>query len=245
MGEGRYSEPIRFGLPENRGGFMFCRLQYDSEWQFPSGYGWSTDYPRSDRNFMTRLPQITYATVSKWEDGDIGHAVVRPTDPNLFSCPFVFASDPGTAGFTAEEVKQLRAYLLKGGFLWVDDFWGEAAWQRWAAQMKRVLPEYEIRDLNQEHPLFNAYYILPKVPQIPSIQSWYETGQTQERNFDPGPPHLRAISDEHGRILVVMTHNTDIADGWERETENEDFFYAFTANAYGVGINVAVFAMSH
>ncbi|MGH7468941.1 MAG: DUF4159 domain-containing protein [Longimicrobiales bacterium] len=245
-GEGRYVEPIRFGLPEQRTGFMFCRLQYQIVMRFPSGYGWSTDYPRSDRNFMTRLPQLTSAGVTKWSDGEIGHAVVQPTDPNLFHCPFVFASDPGTAGFSDEDVTQLRAYLLKGGFLWVDDFWGENAWELWASQIHRVLPEYKIQDLTTEHPLFNSFYALPNVPQIPSIQSWYDTGgRTQERNFDPGDPHMRAIINEQGRILVLMTHNTDIADGWERETDNEDFFYAFTARAYGVGVNVVLYAMSH
>jgi hypothetical protein len=245
-GEGRYFEPIRSGLPEQRTGFMFCRLQYTIVESFPSGYGWSTDYPRSDRNFMTRLPQLTAAGITKWSDGEIGHAVVRPSDPNLFHCPFVFASDPGTAGFSDQDAAHLRAYLLKGGFLWVDDFWGEEAWSLWARQIKRVLPEYEIQELTHEHPLFTSFYALPAVPQIPSIQSWYDTGgRTQERNFEPGDPHMRAIIDERGRILVLMTHNTDIADGWERETDNEDFFYAFTARAYGVGINVVVWAMSH
>jgi hypothetical protein len=243
-GEG-YNAPIRSGLPEQRTGFMFCRLQYTSVLGFPSGYGWSTDYPRSDRNFMTRLPQLTSAAVTAWNDGDVGHAVVRPTDPNLFQCPFVFASDPGTAGFDDNEVRQLRTYLLKGGFLWVDDFWGEEAWEHWAQEIGRVLPEYTIQELTREHPLYKTFYDLPAVPQIPSIQSWYETGRTQERNFAPGDPHIRAIIDEHDRILVIMTHNTDIADGWERETDNEDFFYAFTAKAYGVGINVAIWAMSH
>ena len=245
-GEGVYYEPIRSGVPERHtNGFMFCRLQYDYVVRFPSGYGWSTDYPRSDRNFMTRLTQLTSAGVTVWNDGDIGHAVVRATDPNLYTCPFVFASDPGTAGFTPEEVKGLRAYLLKGGFLWVDDFWGQEAWAHWSNEIHRVLPEYEIKDLPLDHPLFSVFYQIAKVPQIPSIQSWYDTGRTQERGFEPGDPHLRAIVDQHDRILVLMTHNTDIADGWERETDNEDFFYAFTADAYGVGINAAVFAMSH
>jgi Domain of unknown function (DUF4159) len=87
---------------------------------------------------------------------------------------------------------------------------------------------------------------VPAIPQIPSMQSWYDTGgRTQERNFEPGDPHMRAIIDDEGRILVLMTHNTDITDGWEREHDNEDFFYRFTAQAYGVGINVAVWVMSH
>jgi hypothetical protein len=244
-GEGRYNEPIRSGLPEKRNGFMFCRLQYEYVLRFQSGYGWSTDYPRADQNFMTRLPQLTGAGVASWNNGDIGNAVVRATDPNLFKCPFLFTSDPGSAGFSNDEVVALREYLLKGGFLWVDDFWGQEAWAHWAGEILRVLPEYSIQDLKPDHPLYSSFYQLLEVPQIPSIQSWYETGSTHERWFEPDDPHLRAISDENGRILVLMTHNTDIADGWERETDNEDFFYAFTAKAYGVGINVAVWVMSH
>jgi hypothetical protein len=244
--EGPRSEPIRQGLPEQRSGFMFCRLQYDRVLSFPSGYGWSTDYPRSDRNFMTRLPQLTATGITTWDDGDLGHAVVRASDPKLFLCPFIFASDIGSAGFNDAELVALRAYLLKGGFLWVDDFWGDQAWQHWLSQIERVLPGFEVQDLSPKHPLFSTFYDLPKVPQIPSIQSWYQTGgSTNERGFEPGDAHMRAIVDGQGRILVLMTHNTDIADGWERETDNEDFFYAFTASAYGVGINAAIWAMTH
>ena len=243
--EGRYREPIRHGLPEQRTGFMFCRLQYESAWRFPSGYGWSTDYPRSDRNFMTRLPQLTRAGTSRWLDGEIGHAVVSATDPDLMRCPFLFASDIGTARFSTQEIGALREYLLKGGFLWVDDFWGEEAWSFWVTQIGAVFPEYSISELEADHPLFTTFYSVPEVPQIPSIQSWYDTGSRHERGFEPGPPHMRAIVDEKGRIVVLMTHNTDIADGWEREGDNEEFFYAFTAEAYGVGINVAIWMMTH
>jgi hypothetical protein len=164
----------------------------------------------------------------------------------LYGCPFVFASDIGSAGFKEAEAEALRDYLLKGGFLWVDDFWGRRAWEHWAGEIRRVLPEFPIQELGPEHPLFSSFYALPRVPQIPSIQSWYMTGgQTQERNFDPGDPHMAAIIDGRGRILVLMTHNTDIADGWEREQDNEDFFYRFTAQAYGVGINVVMWVMTH
>ncbi|MGH8436257.1 MAG: DUF4159 domain-containing protein [Pseudomonas sp.] len=244
--EGPLRSPLREGLPDRRGGFMFCRMLFTQAFSLPSGFGWSTDYPRSDQNFMTRLPQLTATGVSKWDDGEPGHAVVRPTDENLFQCPFLFASDIGTAEFSDAEVTALRAYLMKGGFLWVDDFWGRRAWRQWSSQIERVLPEYQIQDLTRDHPLFSTFYELLEIPQIPSMQSWYRTGgQAWESGFERGDPHMGAITNERGRILVIMTHNTDIADGWERETDNEDFFYAFTARAYGVGINVAVWAMSH
>ncbi len=244
--EGPLYAPLREGLPEQRSGFMFCRLLFTQVFRLPSGFGWSTDYPRSDVNFMARLPKLTSASVSKWNDGEAGHAVVRATDRTLFQCPFLFASDIGTAGFSDMEIARLREYLLKGGFLWVDDFWGQQAWAQWVSQIEQILPEYPIQELTIDHPLFSVFYELPEVPQIPSIQSWYRTGgQSWEGGFERGAAHMRAITNEHGRIMVIMTHNTDIADGWERETDNEDFFYAFTARAYGVGINVAIWAMSH
>jgi hypothetical protein len=245
-GEGMWSAPMREGLPEQRTGFSFCRLLYSSVRREPMGYGWSTDYPRGDQNFMTRLSELTKTGISHWDDGLPGHAVVRPTDAHLYSCPFLFASDAGTAGFTDVEVERLRAYLLKGGFLWVDDFWGDRAWEHWVNQVEQVLPGLPIVELGPEHPLFSVFYQVPEVPQVPSIQFWYRSGgATSERGAETAQAHLRGIFDEHGRLLVLMSHNSDIADGWERETDNTDFFYAFSGRAYGVGVNVAVWTMSH
>lgn len=243
---GRFGRPLREGLPDVRQGFTFCRLLYSSVTREYGGQGWSTDYPAADNNFMVRLAQITGAPLSKWKDGEMGFGVVSASDPKLFECPFLFASDVGTIGLSDPEVKALRSFLLKGGFLWVDDFWGEYAWQQWADQIRVVLPEYAIVDLPMSHPLYSVYYRVTKVPQIPSIQHWRRSGgETSERGMESATPHLRAIMDDQGRIMVLMTHNTDIADGWERETEDEDFFYAFTALGYGVGINVAVWTLTH
>ena len=131
-GEGSRA-PLREGLPERPAGFTFCRLMYTSVRSEASGLGWSTDYPGSDINFMIRLSQFTTTHISRWNDGEPGHAVVRPTDPTLFSCPFVIMSDAGTVGFSDTEVARMREYLLKGGFLWADDFWGDRAWIQFAS----------------------------------------------------------------------------------------------------------------
>jgi hypothetical protein len=241
----RLSAPLREGLPERRGGFTFCRLLFSSVRREAGGLGWSTDYPGADNNFSIRLGQITTTNVSGWLDGQPGYAVVRATDPGLFECPFLFASDIGTAGFAAIEIERLREYLLKGGFLWVDDFWGERAWAHWTAEIQRILPGSTIEELSLEHPLFATFYRVPRVPQIPSMQFWRRSGgATSERGAESARPTLSAIFDDHGNIMVLMSHNTDIADGWERETDDEDFFYRFTAEGYGVGINVAVWAMT-
>src|SRR5687767_5927884 len=174
-GEGSRA-PLREGLPERRAGFTFCRLMYTSVRSEASGLGWSTDYPGSDINFMIRLSQFTTTHISMWKDGEPGHAVVRPMDETLFSCPFVIMSDGGTMGLSEPEVEALRAYLLKGGFLWADDFWGERAWTHFVSQINRVLPEYTITEMTPEHPLFQAYYTVKRVPQVPSIQHWRRSG---------------------------------------------------------------------
>lgn len=242
---GRFSAPIREGLPDRRGGFHFCRLQYESGRREAGGQGWSTDYPAADNNFMVRLGQLTTTNTSAWDDGMAGFAAVRATDPALFECPFLFASDVGTIRMTEDEVLKLREYLLKGGLLWVDDFWGDFAWTQWEANLRRVIPNFDIIELDRDHPLFQTFYQVENVPQIPSIQHWRRSGGgTSERGAESERPTLRALVDTHGRPLVFMTHNTDIADGWERETEDPDFFYRFTALGYGVGINVAIWAMT-
>lgn len=243
---GRLSVPLREGLPELRTGFMFCRLLYTSVRSEAGGYGWATDYPAGDHNLMTRLPELTGMPVSRWSDGEPGYAVVRATDPRLFQCPFLFASDIGTAEFNPDETQRLREYLAKGGFFWVDDFWGERAWYEWVRQIEQILPGLPIVELTPEHPLFSVFYQVPKVPQIPSIRFWRVSGGgSSERGAESAVPHLRAIFDHKGQMLVLMSHNTDIADGWEREGEDEDFFYAFSGRAYAMGVNVAVWAMSH
>src|SRR5690606_25341547 len=123
------------------------------------------DYPMADENLMVRLSELTHTRVT-WNSGrrDPAHAIVRATDPALFGCPFLFASDVGTAGFTTEEVDALREYLGKRGFLWVDDFWGPAAWGHWLTQIRRVVDREVVR-LEMDHPLCSTFYTVAEVPQ--------------------------------------------------------------------------------
>jgi hypothetical protein len=142
----------------------------------------------------------------------------------------------------------LREYLLKGGFLWVDDFWGEAAWAQWVAEIQRVLPpnEYPIKAITPTHQVFRVFFQVPKLPQIPSIAHWRRSGGgTSERGSESAVPQMYAISDSNDRIMVLMTHNTDISDAWEREGEDPRFFYQFSPDGYAVGINVLMYTMTH
>jgi hypothetical protein len=241
---------VREGLPSRNGsedrGWTFCRMQYTSVRGEALGQGWLTDYPDADNNLMVRMSQLTHARVSWWSAGQPGYASVRITDPHLFHCPFLFASDVGTIQFDGTELERLRAYLLKGGFLWVDDFWGTRAWDQFAQQIARVFPEYRIVDIPMDHGLLNYVYQIRKVPQIPSIQFWRRSGGgTSERGEDSATPHLRGIFDDSGRLMVVITHNTDIADGWEREAEDDAFFYRFSWDAYALAVNIVMWSLTH
>ncbi len=248
-GFGRGAGP-RFPDPERPSrAFTFCRVMYESVRREYGGYGWSTDYPSSDSNFMIRLSELTKTWVNQDPHGEPDHVVVRLTDEELFDYPFIFMSDVGTAAFSDEEAERLRAYLLRGGFLWVDDFWGPQAWDHWTEELGRALPavEHPIVDIPLDHPIFRGLYHIDTIPQIPSIQFWRRSGgsTTSERGFRSARPHFRGITDDYGRLMVFMSHNTDIADGWEREGEDEDYFHRFSIDAYAVGVNVLLYAMTH
>ena len=236
-------------LPPDRD-FAACRLMYESVRREPSGAGWRTDYPYGEINLSIRFSELTRTRVSvNGERDEPNHYVVRLTDPALFECPFTIASDVGTVGLQPEEAANLRTYLLKGGFLWVDDFWGDRAWEQWSGEIAKVLDpvEFPITDVPLDDPIFQSQFIVNKLPQITNIGFWRRTrgSNTSERYEESAEVHFRAIRDADGRIMVVMTHNTDVADSWEREGEDPAFFYQFSPDGYALGINVLLHAMTH
>jgi len=228
--------------------FVICRLAYTRVRAEQSGIGWQTDYPYAEINLTTRLSELTKTRVSRDAEGTPNHYVVRPTDDTLFNCPLIVASDAGTIGLDEAEIVRLRQYLVKGGFLWVDDFWGPDAWDHWEDQITQVLPfpEYKIEDVALSDPMLHGLFEVTKVPQISNILFWRSNGEyTSERGADSEEVHLRVIRDKDKRIMVVMTHNTDVADSWEREGEDRDFFLQFSPAGYALGINVVLHMMTH
>lgn len=225
--------------------FTFVRVRYDS-WGGRSNRGyyrygaWSTDWPDSDLNFSYRLQQLTSIKVNPKP------IHLSLDDKEIFDHPFLYLIEPGKGFYLSEDqAKNLRRYLDNGGFLMVDDFWGEEEWAYFEEQMKRVFPDRKWVELPLEHPIFHVVYDLKEKPQVPSIHSWAGSGLSYER-YDAEDVHYRAYFDDAGRMVAIMCHNTDLGDGWEREGENEEYFHEFSEKqAYPMGINIVVYAMTH
>ena len=237
--------------------FTFVRIRYSSGYgggYYGGGYGrrgrgrgfsggdWRTDYPYSDWNFSFRLQQLTSMEVHP--EG----VILELTDPELFNYPFIYIVEPGRLVFSEEEVECLRRYLLNGGFLMVDDFWGQAEWDNFYYEIKRVFPDREPVEVGLSHQIFHAVFDLKERPQIPNIDlalRGRSYGITWERE-DAQQVHYKAIYDKNGRMMAFICHNTDLGDGWEREGENEWYFHEFSEKkAYPLGINIVFYAMTH
>ena len=240
-GRQRFMMPALATSDSFDGTWHFCRLAYQ-------GRSWSTDYPDADYNFSTRLSELTKTVVGRAPGGEVRPLIVRPTDDALFQCPFVMLWQAESLWFSDEDAARMRDYLLKGGFVWADDSWGTFAWQNFEQEMAKVLPpaQYRFVDLPPSHAMYRTFFDLPKVPQVPAISYWLGTGgDTSEEGPDSAEVHVRGISDQHGRLMVLATHNTDIADGWEREGVDMRYFRQFSVDSYAVGVNVMLYTMSH
>jgi hypothetical protein len=238
----------RIAPPENLDGrFNFCRVAFQSN-RGGYGGGWGVDFPRADINLSIRLSELTRTPVSFDDAREPRHFVVRLTDEALFQCPFVMMTEVGSLYLDDEEATQLREYVVKGGFVWADDFWGSYAWQAFETQIRKALPvaNYPIIDLPLDHPVFRTQFEVKQVRQIPSINYWAgSSGGTSEAGRDSAVPHARAIVDREGRVLVLITHNTDYGDSWEREADDPHYFLEFAVDGYALGINVVLYAMTH
>jgi hypothetical protein len=242
LGSGSGLAPAQF--PDRD--FVVCRLLYTEGRPFAGG--WRTDYPLGDRNLSIRFGELTRTRVSTARDGSRNHYLVRITDDQLFQCPFIIAGDVGSIEISPTEAERLRAYFLKGGFLWTDDMWGTDQWETWQAEIAKVLPpsEYPIEEVPVTDPIFRSQYNVDHMPQIPNYPYWRGSGgDTSEQGTDSAAPMFHAIRDQRGRIMVAMTRNTDIADAWEREGENPEYYQLFSPIGYGLGVNVLLHALTH
>jgi hypothetical protein len=232
--------------PPYDGAFMFCRMMFDNGTN-GDGAGWSVDYPRADENLSYRFSELTSTPVSRDASGNYNHALFRFSDPGIDHCPFIMMTEPGGAFLSDEEAAGLHDYLMRGGFLWADDFWGDYAFEYWMNQLRKALPsgEFPLIDVPMDHQIFHVLYDVKAFPQIPSIGVYMGSGQTSERGAASAVPHARAVTDRQGRILVFMSHNTDFGDAFEREGDAREYFERFAAAGYAVGVNVLLYSLTH
>jgi hypothetical protein len=229
-GEGA-SLPEDYDVP---GEFVVGRLMFPQVKRgsvFGAGFG---DYPEGDRTFAALLRRLTDVDVRSVEqpvnldDGD-----------DAFYWPFLISGLVGAWDLTDDQAAKLREYLLRGGFLLCDSFYGTNEWYGFESTMKRVFPDRPIVELPDTHPIFHIVYDLTQRPQIP-------TWQHLPRGYrnDGAMPHWRAILDDDERVMVMIAFNNDIADGWQRADE-PTYPQAASTLAIRLGVNFAAYALTH
>jgi len=203
------------------------------DWRL-GGTAWTVDYPEGDRRFAELLGRLTHIDVRAVEQ-----PVNLDDDIDAYYWPFLISGLVGAWELTDAQALRLRDYLLRGGFLLCDSFYGTVEWQGFAAGMRLVFPDRPIVELPSTHPIFHTVYDLSERPQIPT---WQHLPHGY-RN-DGADAHWRAIVDDDGRVMVMIAFNNDIADGWQRADE-----YRYPAEAASlairIGVNFAVYALTH
>lgn len=226
--------------------FHMARMIYTIAGGFGRGFGWGPgrpwwgiDYPEAEFHFIQGLRRLTRVHTAD----DSRH--LELTDPALFDYPWLFAQQVGRWDISDAEVERLRDYLLRGGFLIVDDFHGGYEWEVFASVMRRVFPDRPIEDIPAEDTLLHVLYDLDQRTQIPGLRHLRRAPDGSiVAQMDGGPPQWRGIYDERGRLMVAINFNMDMGDAWEHA---DDAIYPepMTALAYRFGINYLLYAMTH
>ena len=237
-----YADP---DLQDLNGEFAFVRVQYDNYFSggfrggFGGGFGggtWRTDFPDADSNFLRGVARLTNVRVMAEP------IVLRLDDQQIFDYPFLYALEMGRNGgpsFNPEELKNLREYLLRGGFMLIDDFWGTQQWNAFYSSFSQVFPDREIVQLQADHEIFRSYYDIDGPQMIPVIGN---PDNIPEQDVDHASNH--AILDDFGRVMVLINWNSDMGDGWEH-TYDPAYPTRYANLAYQLGINYLIYSMTH
>ena len=231
--------------------WVFGRLMYPShphaQFSRPFGYGgrwdwreggtsWSQDYPRADRQFalaMNRLTRVDARAVEQpinLDDGD-----------DVYNWPWLCAGEMGDWKLTESQAARLRDYLLRGGFLMLDDFWGTEEWNRFNETMSEIFPDREIVEIDDADAIFHNVYDLDDRYQIPG--QWALRQGTTYRK-DGSRPYWKGIYDDHGRLMVAMCFNSDVGDSWEW-ADSPRYPEKYSALGIRIGVNYVVYALTH
>jgi len=196
---------------------------------------WQIDSPAAERHFLQGVRRLSNIDASPKE------LYLRATDDNVFDYPVLYAVEASYWDLTTDEVERLREYLLRGGFLILDDFHGPQEWARFLVGMQQVFPDRPIRDIPPEDEIFHVLYDLEPGEQIPGVQMLY-TGNPAEQGGVT--PHWRGIYDDDGRLMVMINFNMDLGDAWEH-ADWPEYPERYTAMAYRMALNYIIYSMTH
>jgi hypothetical protein len=232
--------------------FHFIRVEYTDLPQYHRRFGfasrkasgegwWVVDWPDADDHFTLGIQRLT-----RIDTGDPRH--LRLTDDHLFDYPWVYATQTGWWGLTEAETARLREYLLRGGFLVVDDFWGPEQWEVFRETMERVLPGQEITDIDESDSVLHVLYDIQEKDRtfIPGTRHLRRGpgGQVVVQQPEGTSPAWRAMYDDRKRMVVAVNFNTDVGDAWEY-ADSPIYPEAMTTLAYRYGINYIIYSMTH
>lgn len=222
-----------------RAEFQFVRYAYgsgggSSGWRRRRG-SWQTDWPAAEYHLTNGIARLTVI------DTAYGGKFVDPASDELFDYPWLYAVEVGRWFLDDRDAERLREYLLRGGFLMVDDFHGSEEWASFMYSMQRVFPDRSVVEIPEDDPLLHTLYDLDQRTQIPGIQYLW-SGSTSER--DGYTPHWRGIYDDEGRLMVAINFNMDLGDAWEHADEPQ-YPENMTALAYRFAVNYLIYAMTH
>jgi hypothetical protein len=237
--DGAAALPADYDVP---GELVVGRLMYPGgggNW-LRGGTSWAVDYPKGDRTLAELLRRFTRADVRSveqpvnLEDGD-----------DVYHWPFLMVGLAGNWNMTDEQAAKLREYLLRGGFLFSDSFFGSNDWIVFSEALNRVFPDRPIIDVPSDHPILHIVYDLSELPttQIPHMGSLLRGGGGGWLG-DGRVPHWRGIEDDDGRLIVLIGHNNDTPDSWQ--WADDPRYPADKANlGLRLGVNIAVYMMTH
>ena len=217
----------RYVCPEFGGGNFFP----------PQGLGWSMDSPGADCKFMGGVHRLTGLNVFPNPN------MVELTDEELFKYPYAYMAEVGGMDLTPQEVKNLRQYMLRGGFVHVDDFWGGYEKGNFMQQMKRVFPEYSFEVLPLSHGVFHTFFDVDEIIQVPGEGAGCGGGRTWEQPDDT-EARIYGLKDDKGRLMMVLTYNSDLGDAWEYMDE-ACYPAKYSGQAYRLGLDFMIYAATH
>lgn len=213
---------VRGQNTRDKSNFSIARIKWGSGNGWSFNPQWAHDWPTSEINVMHKLRQVTSIDLT------VEAEVVELDDPRLYEFTFAYMCEVQRCQLSADEANGMREYLLRGGFLMVDDSWGAGGLQHFAGQLRRVLPEYTLEEITADHPIFHSFYSINKIPSI----------QGRRRM---SAPKCYGITDEKGRLMVLLNWDNDIGDGWEWAVS--DPYEGL--KAYKLGINYILYSLSH